>query len=76
MSSKEPMLKANEVMRVLKQFGFSKIRQKGSHVFFKHSDGRTTVVPKHSREDIGRGLLRQILREVNISPKNFSKYLR
>ncbi|MHB8384362.1 MAG: type II toxin-antitoxin system HicA family toxin [Candidatus Binataceae bacterium] len=27
--------------------GFVAARQKGSHVFFKHPDGRTTTVPRH-----------------------------
>ncbi|MFH1584957.1 MAG: type II toxin-antitoxin system HicA family toxin [Patescibacteria group bacterium] len=51
------------------------MRQKGSHVFFKHQDGRTTLVPRHGGEDIGRGLLRQILREINVSPEEFFQHL-
>jgi len=26
------------------------VRQKGSHVFLRHPDGRRTVVPAHARE--------------------------
>ena len=29
----------------------------GSHKFFAHSDGRTTVIPDHTGEDLGRGLI-------------------
>jgi predicted RNA binding protein YcfA (HicA-like mRNA interferase family) len=50
-------------------------RQKGAHICFKHLDGRFTLVSYHSNEDIGRGLLRQILREINISPEDFLKLL-
>ncbi|MFY9484062.1 MAG: type II toxin-antitoxin system HicA family toxin [Patescibacteria group bacterium] len=40
-------------------------------MFFKHPDGRSTVVPSHGGEDIGRGLLREILKEAEISPMDF-----
>ena len=69
------MLKAQDIARVLRRLGFREVRQTGSHIFFQHSDGRTTLVSRHSREDIGRGLLRQILREIEIPPEEFSKYL-
>ena len=55
--SKLPLLNAKEVTRVLIKLGFSLIRQEGSHMFFEHSDGRTTVIPNHGGEDIDRGLL-------------------
>ena len=69
------MLKARDVMRALRLLGFKPIRQSGSHVFFEHPDGRTTLVPRHGGEDIGRGLLRQILREIEMIPDEFLKYL-
>ncbi|MBU4369481.1 type II toxin-antitoxin system HicA family toxin [Patescibacteria group bacterium] len=70
-----PMLKAKDIIRVLKVFGFFEVRTKGSHIFFKHSDGRVTLVPRQGGEDIGRGLLRQILREIKITSEEFSKLL-
>ncbi|MBI1957036.1 MAG: type II toxin-antitoxin system HicA family toxin [Candidatus Niyogibacteria bacterium] len=75
MSKKLPMLKARDIVRVLRALDFSNIRQSGSHVFFQHADGRATVVPKHGGEDIGRGLLRQILREAEIAPDEFLRHL-
>ena len=69
------MLKARDVMRVLNALGFKAVRQSGSHIFFAHPDGRTTLVPRHGGEDIGRGLLRQILREIELTPEQFSEYL-
>lgn len=73
--SRLPSLRAREVISVLQKLGFYEVRQKGSHVCFKHEDGRFTLVPKHSRENIGRGLLRQILREIELSPEEFIKRL-
>ncbi len=70
-----PMLKARDVMRVLKNLGFVIVRQKGSHVCFRSADGRFTLVPKHGGEDIGRGLLHQILREADVSQDEFLENL-
>ncbi len=75
MAAKLRMLKARDVMRALRLIGFKAIRQSGSHVFFQHLDGRTTLVPHHGGEDIGRGLLRQILKEIELSPEEFTRYL-
>jgi len=73
--SRLPTLKPQRLIKILYKLGFAKIRQEGSHVFFKHSDGRTTVVPLHKNKDIGRGLLRAILNDIKISPKEFQKLL-
>jgi len=45
------------VVSILKKAGFEIERQRGSHVFLRHSDGRATVVPIHQGETIGIGLL-------------------
>ena len=62
-----PRLKGKELVRALERAGFSVDRTRGSHVFLRHPDGRTTVVPVHSGETIGPGLLRAILRDVELS---------
>lgn len=69
------MLKARELIRVLKLLGFIEVRQSGSHMFYRHPDGRTTVVPNHSGQDIGRGLLMAILNEIEINPDELKKLL-
>ena len=62
-----PRLKGKELISILERTGFRVARTKGSHTFLKHPDGRATVVPVHSGETIGPGLLRAILRDVEIS---------
>jgi predicted RNA binding protein YcfA (HicA-like mRNA interferase family) len=75
--SKFPILSDRELIKILKKIGFQKIRQKGSHVFFAHNDGRTTIVPVHPGEDIGRGLLSKIIKEdIKISIKDFQELLK
>ncbi|MBS3155923.1 type II toxin-antitoxin system HicA family toxin [Candidatus Woesearchaeota archaeon] len=60
--AKLPLMTAREVSKILEKIGFKFIRQKGSHMFFDHSDGRTTVIPNHPGEKIDRGLLNKIIK--------------
>ena len=76
MGEKLPILKAKDIIAVLQKIGFENVRQKGSHIFFRHTDGRTTLVPRHDNEDIGKGLLRRILKETEIAPEEFLEYIR
>jgi len=62
-----PRLTGKELVRALESAGFSVERTRGSHHFLKHPDGRATAVPVHSGETIGPGLLRAILRDVEMS---------
>ncbi len=64
--TKLPVLKSEDVVSALKKKGFSVTRQKGSHLRMKHTDGRVTTIPIHQGQDIGRGLLRKILRDVEL----------
>lgn len=61
--SKLPILSSNEFIKILLKLGFELKRQKGSHKFFQHPDGRTTVVPDHGNENIDRGLLNKIIKQ-------------
>ena len=53
--------------------GFYIDRQRGSHVFLKHIDGRRTTVPMHNFP-IGKGLLKAILTQTKITRKEFLCY--
>jgi len=65
--SKLPRLKGRKVISVLRRGGFGVMRVKGSHHFLQHPDGRRTVVPVHSGEDIGTGLMAKILRDCEMT---------
>ncbi len=69
--SKLPVLKPTELVRLLERLGFARIRQKGSHLYLRHPDGRATVVPMHRGEELGPGLLRSILHDVKLSRDEF-----
>jgi predicted RNA binding protein YcfA (HicA-like mRNA interferase family) len=71
-----PVVNFRDLNRVLRRFGFEEVRRKGSHVFYRHPDGRTTTVPDHKGRDIARPLLREILREADLSVEDFVKELK
>ena len=72
---KLPVLTSKELCKFLEREGFELIRQKGSHRFYRHHDGRATVVPMHSRKPISRGLLRGILHEIKMNREEFLRNL-
>jgi predicted RNA binding protein YcfA (HicA-like mRNA interferase family) len=61
-----PSLTGKKLIKVLKRQGFDVIRVKGSHHYLRHRDGRSTVIPVHAGEAIGRGLLAKILRDTEL----------
>jgi predicted RNA binding protein YcfA (HicA-like mRNA interferase family) len=66
-----PAVDFRAVERILLRLGFVPVRQKGSHVFFRHPDGKTTTLPRHPGRDLARPLLREILREIDLTPEEF-----
>lgn len=70
-----PIVGSKTMERVLLNLGFQVIRQKGSHVFYRHPDGRTTTLPHHAGRDLARPLIREILREIDLTPEKFGDEL-
>ena len=70
-----PRIKGKDLVRAIERAGFTAQRTRGSHVFLRHPDGRTTTVPIHAGETIGPGLLRSILRDVELSPSELAGLL-
>ena len=65
--SRTPRVTGPGLIAALGKAGFSVLRVKGSHHFLRHEDGRSTVVPAHSGETIGPGLLHKILRDCQLT---------
>lgn len=59
------------MIKFLLNLGFRRQRQKGSHIFFKHPDGRTATIPNHKAEDLGRGITNQIIKDIDVSKEDF-----
>ncbi|MGB2843055.1 MAG: type II toxin-antitoxin system HicA family toxin [Halobacteriota archaeon] len=60
-------LPAKKEIRALEKIGFKQIRQKGSHLFMRHPDGRTTLITIHPGEDIGKGMIRKIISDAKLT---------
>lgn len=65
-------IKPKRFVKILFELGFAKRDAEGSHVFFKHPDGRTTVIPIHCQE-ISKGLLRKILNDIQLTVEEYDK---
>ena len=76
MSPKIPIVTAKELIRALKRAGFSKDRQKGSHLTLINSKtNKTITIPVHTGVDIGKGLLKKIITEAGLTTEEFIKLL-
>ena len=70
---KLPRLSGRELVKILPKMGFEVIRQRGGHMFLRHKDGRTTVIPNH--EEIDRGTLLEIIRQIKLTRDEFIQLL-
>jgi len=68
---KLPVFTGEEVISALKKVGFQVVRQKGSHVRMQHEDGRVVTIPVHAGKTLGKGLLRKILRDAELTRDEF-----
>ena len=73
--TKLPRPTGKKVIAALKKGGFKVLRVRSSHHFLRHADGRTTVVPVHSGETIGPGLMQKILRDCALTFDEFAALL-
>lgn len=71
-----PALDARRLEKALFALGFLAVRQRESHVFYRHPDGRTTTLPHHAGRGIARPLLREVLREIKVSPEHLADVLK
>ena len=70
------VINSTKLEKLLLKLGFKKIRPKGSHAFYRHPDGRTTTIPHHSGRDLARPLIKEILREIELSADEYNEYLK
>lgn len=64
-------ISGKEMCKLVEKLGFQKVRQVGSHIRYIHPDGRKTTIPVHSNEDLGKGLLLEILKQIKVSREEF-----
>ena len=75
MTKKLKPLPPETIIKALTKIGFQTVRQKGSHLFMEHPDGRTTLILVHKGEDLGRGMIRKIIKDTKLTREEFLKIL-
>ncbi len=60
---KLPKLTGKELAKIVEKFGFIYSHTTGSHMVYKHPDGRRATIPYHAGEEIGPGLLNKIMKK-------------
>lgn len=65
-------IKPKKLLKILMQLGFLERDVEGSHLFLRHKDGRTTVIPMLGRE-LSKGLLRKILNDIQLTVDDYEK---
>ena len=74
--SRLQLINAKTMEKLLLRLGFEKVRQKGSHAFYRHADGRTTTIPHHKARMLARPLTREILREIEITIDDYNNHIK
>ena len=70
---KLPLISGPNLCKILSKLGFNMVHQKGSHTVWVHPDGRSTTVPIHPGRDLPRGLIRKILKDIDLSVEDYIK---
>jgi len=74
--SKLQIINAKTMEKLLFLLGFKKVRQKGSHAFYRQKDGRTTTIPHHKGRVLARPLIKEILKEIEVTVDYYHELLR
>ncbi|MEP6465626.1 MAG: type II toxin-antitoxin system HicA family toxin [Parafilimonas sp.] len=67
MSSKQPVISSKELIKKIEKKGFAFVRQSGSHAIYKNSEGTKITIPIHGKKDLGKGLLKQIMKDAGLT---------
>jgi predicted RNA binding protein YcfA (HicA-like mRNA interferase family) len=67
------VVSGREIVKALARAGYYEVRQRGSHIRLSCAGKRSITVPDH--KVVGRGLLRKILRDAELSVEEFEELL-
>ncbi|MFH1413145.1 MAG: type II toxin-antitoxin system HicA family toxin [bacterium] len=71
------IIPAKKMIKILRFLDFELIRTKGSHhFFFNKKTQKTTTIPIHGNEDLGTGILKEILKDIDLSVAEYEKLRR
>jgi len=65
---------AKKMIKVLTRLGFEEKRTRGSHHFyFNKSTGKTTTIPVHGNEYLSVGIIKEILKDIELAVNEYEK---
>jgi predicted RNA binding protein YcfA (HicA-like mRNA interferase family) len=73
---KLPIISGNQAIKCFEKIGYQVIRQQGSHVRMRHKSDNSKcplTIPRH--RTLGKGLLRKLLRDAELTLEEFLKLL-
>ena len=74
MSPKPPLLSGRKFVKILENFGYEKVSQRGSHIKMKNDvTGTVAIVPNH--KELDRWTLKIILKQIDLSEEKLKEYL-
>ncbi len=68
-----PVLSGDDFVRAMTRAGYTWDHTEGSHMILLHPSKVRLSVPRH--HELGRGLLRALIREASLTPEQFTKLL-
>ena len=68
-----PVISGDDFVRAMQKIGYVWDHTEGSHMILLHPSGRRLSVPRH--KELGRGLLRALIRDVGLSREEFIRLL-
>jgi len=74
--SKLPVVSGEDAVKCFEKLGYVVVRQKGSHIRMRHRSDKNKkplTIPKHNV--LGKGLLRKLIRDAEISVEEFNELL-
>ena len=69
-----PVKSEDDFVKAVARIGFVWDRTEGSHMILVDPGGRTLSVPRH--RELGRGLLRSLIRDAGLTRREFMEMLR
>lgn len=72
--AKLPLISGQKAIKAFKKIDYRVVRQKGSHIRLHHTNKKPLTIPDH--KILGKGLLRKLLRDSELSVQDFVKLLK
>ena len=73
---KLPVISGSQAIKCFEKIGYQIVRQRGSHIRMHHKSDSTKqplTIPRH--RTLGKGLLRKLLRDAELTVEEFLKLL-